>query len=158
MDSELESGEIFSVEYMRVRDVQKVLVDLACDRMRTFRFLDQHLSAGLTWARTRTAETYLMKLPPGEVEESKYGDFYVLHLRGNLFEVRAAHVVRWPLHLVDFPPEAERMRAEVKATFSNALTVYGRYGRGQDGKFNSTNVGRFEGAGWLLPTFAEDAP
>ena len=78
---------------------------------------------------------------------------YMLWLDGQVFEA-SAETFGDRLVFEDFPAEDASTRARVKAMFVEGLKVYGRFGRGRDGKFNSTD--QQNAADWMDPYFAED--
>ena len=125
-----------AVEFLLVRDVERIVQDLQSHRSQSSRFREQLLDKPLTWARWTSSSAYLIRLPPPEVMWAPV--HYMLWLDGQVFEA-SAETFGDRLVFEDFPAEDASTRARVKAMFVEGLKVYGRFGRGRDGKFNLTD-------------------
>ena len=140
-----------AIEILRVRDLARIAQDLEGHRSRYLRFGEQTLLEPLTRVRWTSSSAYLIRLPPPEVMWAP--DHYMLWLDGQVFEV-STEAFGNRLVFEDCPTKDASTRARVMAMFVEGLKVYGRFGRGQDGKFNSTD--QQDAADWMDPYFAED--
>lgn len=146
--------ESFKLESLCISDLERVLNDLRDSDAKRRRFRSVNLIDGLTWARSATGTTYLIKTHPGELEG--VGRHYLLFCAEELFEAQTTSVTSDTLRFVDFPHLPNLARAEVKRMFLAALTVYGKWGKGQDGHFNTDPDHEDVLFNQCIPAFEED--
>lgn len=125
------SAANFCLESMSVNDVERVLKDVLGGPLE-FQIRETNLISGATWARREN--DYLLSIHPGELEGA--GQHYMLFWGGHAFEACTHSSFSDKLALVGFKHD-ETLRKSVKDCFISALRIYGRWGRGQDGHFNT---------------------
>ena len=121
----------FSLESMSIKDVERVLKDVLGTSLE-FQIRETNLISGATWARREN--DYLLSIHPGELEGA--GQHYMLFWRGHACEACTHSSFSNKLALVGFKHD-ETLRKGVEDSFISALGIYGRWGRGQDGQFNT---------------------